>query len=55
METHGDRRRPPVLQRARNILYYMQNEAMRLMISRGHGLQALEEPVRRALAERKKA
>jgi DNA-binding GntR family transcriptional regulator len=25
---------------ARNILYYMQNEAMRLMISRGHGLQA---------------
>jgi hypothetical protein len=40
---------------ARNILYYMQNEAMRLMISRGHGLQALEEPVRRALAERKKA
>lgn len=24
---------------ARNILYYMQNEAMRLMISRGHGLQ----------------
>jgi DNA-binding GntR family transcriptional regulator len=24
---------------ARNILYYMQNQAMRLMISRGHGLQ----------------
>lgn len=24
---------------ARNILYYMQNEVMRLMISRGHGLQ----------------
>lgn len=40
---------------ARNILYYMQNEAMRLMISRGHGLQAMEEPVRRALEERKKA
>lgn len=40
---------------ARNILYYMQNEAMRLMISRGQGLQALEEPVRRALSERKKA
>jgi DNA-binding GntR family transcriptional regulator len=25
---------------ARNILYHMQNEAMRLMISRGHGLQS---------------
>lgn len=40
---------------ARNILYYMQNEAMRLMISRGQGLQAMEEPVRRALAQRKKS
>jgi len=40
---------------ARNILYYMQSEAMRLMISRGHGLQAMEEPVRRALEERRKA
>jgi DNA-binding GntR family transcriptional regulator len=40
---------------ARNIIYYMQNEAMRLMISRGHGLQAMEEPVRRALEERKNA
>lgn len=39
---------------ARDIIYYMQNEAMRLMISRGPGLQALEEPVRRALADRKK-
>jgi len=39
---------------ARGIIYYMQSEAMRLMISRGLGLQALEEPVRRALADRKK-
>lgn len=33
---------------ARNILYYMQNEAMRLMISRGHGLSKMSEmpPVR---------
>ena len=35
---------------ARNILYYMQNEAMRLMISRGHGLQDAPKirPPRRA-------
>ncbi|MBX3484169.1 GntR family transcriptional regulator [Phenylobacterium sp.] len=29
---------------ARNIIYYMQNEVMRLMISRGYGLQAAEAP-----------
>mgnify|MGYP001548843978 CR=1 FL=1 len=28
---------------ARNILYHMQNEAMRLMISRGHGLMPAED------------
>lgn len=35
---------------ARNILYYMQNEAMRLMISRGYGLQDAPKipPPRRA-------
>jgi DNA-binding GntR family transcriptional regulator len=29
---------------ARNILYFMQNEVMRLMISRGFGLQAIQPP-----------
>jgi DNA-binding GntR family transcriptional regulator len=32
---------------ARNILYYMQNEAMRLMISRGQGLQSVSISSRR--------
>lgn len=36
---------------ARNILYYMQNEAMRLMISRGYGLQPAPD-VRPARARR---
>lgn len=36
---------------ARNILYYMQNQAMRLMISRGHGLQPAPD-VRPARARR---
>jgi len=34
---------------ARNILYYMQNEAMRLMISRGFGLQSVDMPLPRAV------
>lgn len=36
---------------ARNILYYMQNQAMRLMIARGHGLQPAPD-VRPARARR---
>lgn len=36
---------------ARNILYYMQNEAMRLMISRGYGLQPAPD-IRPARARR---
>lgn len=38
---------------ARNILYYMQNEVMRLMISRGFGLQATDMPAPRAARPRK--
>jgi DNA-binding GntR family transcriptional regulator len=42
---------------AREIFHYMQNEVMRLMISRGYGLQPPPEmkPVRRAAAGRRKA